>query len=240
MKGELLGLNPLYFYKVPLGLSKECRQSLTGVVDALVDKESENFDSFGQTAWLGDINASGDFHEVPEMKPLLHRLPFALGEYFEAMGLNANKFQAYITRCWPAYQTVGQDIQIHRHMQSNISGVYYLDVPDHSGDFTFFFYDVQSEFIPGLYSTPEHLERGVLRNWSPMRATEVPIKMSADQLLLFPSKTLHRVSESKNTQSPRLSIAFDINITLKSSDKQETGMPPLNKWQGIDVLSKED
>ena len=70
-----------------------------------------------------------------------------------------------------------------------------------------------------------------------MRATEVPLVMETDQLILFPSKTLHRVHPSKNYDKPRISIAFDINVTLRSSDKQEAGMPPLDKWQGIDVLS---
>ena len=135
MRGQLIGLNPMYFYKVGLGVSKSNRQAIHSAICSLVDEEANNFDSFTDTAWLGDINASGDFHTIPEMQPLLERLPFALGEYFEALGVNAEKFQAYISRCWPAYQTVGQEIHLHRHMQSNISGVYYVDVPPESGEF---------------------------------------------------------------------------------------------------------
>lgn len=237
MRGQLIGLNPMYFYKVGLGVSESNRQAIHSAICSLVDKEAENFDAFTDTAWLGDINASGDFHTIPEMQPLLERLPFALGEYFEALGVNAEKFQAYISRCWPAYQTVGQEIHLHRHMQSNISGVYYVDVPPESGEFAFYFYDVACEFIPGLFSSDAHAKKGLLKSWNLMRATEVPLVMETDQLILFPSKTLHRVHPSKNYDRPRISIAFDINVTLRSSDKQEAGMPPLDKWQGIDVLS---
>ena len=237
MRGQLVGLNPLYFYKVDLGVSEDNRQAIYSAIESLVETESKNYDPLQNTAWLGDINASGDFHTIPEMQPVLDRLPFALGEYFAALGVNAEKFQAYISRCWPSYQTVGQGINLHRHLQSNISGVYYIDIPENSGTFSFFFPEVGSEFIPGLFSSAKHAENGLLKSWDLMRASEVPLVMAPDELVLFPSKTLHRVSDSKNTDGPRISIAFDINVTLRTSEKQEAGMPPLDNWKTIDVLS---
>ena len=134
------------------------------------------------------------------MQPLLERLPFALGEYFERLGVNAEKFQAYISRCWPAYQTVGQEIHLHRHMQSNISGVYYVDVPpEKSGTFSFYFYDVACEFIPGLFSSDAHAKKGLLKSWNLMRATEVPLVMETDQLIYSPLRRSTESTPAKTT-----------------------------------------
>ena len=51
-----------------------------------------------------------------------------------------------------------------------------------------------------------------------------------DEIIIFPSKTLHS-TELNVTDDDRISIAADVSIFAKNSEKLEMLLTPLKKWE---------
>jgi uncharacterized protein (TIGR02466 family) len=88
----------------------------------------------------------------------------------------------------------------HLHPQSNFSGVYYIKVPENSGDIIFYRDEI-------LY---DYLENYKIFNSSEFNISE-KIEIKEDDLILFPSFLNHSVEKNLNKDS-RISVAFNFNL----------------------------
>jgi len=84
----------------------------------------------------------------------------------------------------------------HTHPGANLSGVYYLDVPENSGNI--FFEDFTKQFT-NLHSCFEGEE---FQNY-------MSLKNNTNQLVIFPSNITHGV-EASMTDKPRISLSFNL------------------------------
>jgi len=104
----------------------------------------------------------------------------------------------------------------HTHHHSIVSGVFYVNVPDGSG-----------AMVAGMGLTigdnQAMLPSEVSKNIKPSEYAVQPI---AGNLLIFPSWMPHRVKQSYNVDSPRLSISFNI-----SGEWSE--LSSLNSWTRV-------
>ena len=62
--------------------------------------------------------------------------------------------------------------------------------------------------------------------------TQAIINVEEDDIVIFPSKTIHSTQPSQ-TNSERISISADIICVAKDSKLLEMGMPPLNECTQI-------
>lgn len=83
----------------------------------------------------------------------------------------------------------------HGHAQALLSGVYYLTVPDNSGDLIFHEPRAGAKYSP-------------LRTASPMSSEPVAITPKVGELVIFPAWLEHSVNQSQSDQ-PRISIPIN-------------------------------
>ena len=63
-----------------------------------------------------------------------------------------------------------------------------------------------------------------------MNVAKIKIDTEEDDIIIFPSKTIHATEENKNNNE-RISISADITIVAKNAENLEYLMPPLSEWK---------
>ena len=101
-------------------------------------------------------------------------------------------------------------------------------------DSNIMFYDehFQNEIIPGLFTSRTARAGGVLKEMNFFNASSIDIKIEEDDILVFPSKSLHGTQPNK-LNSGRISISGDIVCVAKDSELLENMMPPINNWDKL-------
>jgi hypothetical protein len=228
MKGQLNTFFPLSVYSSMAGLEPTLRQDMVRDVDEAVKATGYSDDV---SSWTGDVNGYHCLHNNPLYAPLISAVREALIEYCTAIGITPGQYDYYFTRSWAVKQTKGRTVEYHRHDCSHISVVYYPEVPKGSGAFHLATDNHQNELFSGLFRPEQYSQRMVSLS-NPHSASETALNVADDLMLIFPSKTGHRTAPNKS-ESPRYSITMDILMTLKSADKHEFGLPPVENWKQI-------
>jgi len=226
---ELSNFFPLTAYKAKLGLEESYRTQL--IDDIIKDYESNKANlKSNETAWTGDVNGYEFLHSRKLFETLFTEISKHVEEYRQNLRVSENVFDFYYTRSWGTVTDNQQDIHFHQHMQSHVTVVYYLKVPQGSGDIIlepFGNYN-QNEFIPGLIQK-QSFRDGTIEP-SLYLSPGASINVDTDDVLIFPSKTSHGTVKSKS-QEKRISIAADIVAVLKDSSRRERFLPPLEMWR---------
>ena len=228
MKGKLHQFFPLSIYSGLAGLTIEQRAAMVRDVDLAVESTGYSDDN---SSWTGDVNGYHQLHDDPIYAPLVAVVHKALIEYNTAAGIAPNQYDYWFTRSWAVKQTEGRVVDYHRHEMSHISIVYYPEVPEGSGSLQLATDSHQNELYDGMFRPEQYTQRMVSLS-NPHSAAETGLVVSNDLLVLFPSKTGHRTSPNK-TGSPRYSITMDVLMTLKSADRHEFGLPPVENWKKL-------
>jgi hypothetical protein len=217
---------PLSVYSAKLGLTDIERERIIEDIDASV---SFNDQTNEISTWTGDVHGFHELHNNPVYLRLFGLIGERVRDYVRDLNINADVFDYYFSRSWATKQTVGKQVDYHRHDQSHISAVYYPRVPANSGDLYLATDNHQNEIMSGLFRQ-EHYEKGIVKVGAPHSMAEVPFKVEDDLLVIFPSKTAHRTGLSA-TDVPRYSIATDILCVLKDASDFEIGLPPIHSWK---------
>ena len=84
----------------------------------------------------------------------------------------------------------------HTHPGANLSGVYYLEVPENSGNIFFEDFNKQFTNLHSCFEGEEFQNHMILKN-------------NTNQLVIFPSNITHGV-EASMTDKPRISLSFNL------------------------------
>ena len=130
---------------------------------------------------------------------------------YEVLGIDSN-IEFHITNSWIMKHENGHWAQEHFHSHSLITGVYYFDVKENSGQITITKNKMFTTLFPCIFDFL--YEKETLFNKGSFGVTPVN-----GDLLLFPSHLLHSVSVNKN-ESERHCLAFNVFIkgTLGNDD----------------------
>ena len=130
-----------------------------------------------------------------ELKPLCDKI------FDVVKNLNLNINQINIPQMWANVNMKGHWNKIHLHGHYDISGTYYIKVPENSGSIVF--RDPRPGAIGSMYMN-KNFDGGEL----------LPISPNEGDLMLWPSYLDHFV-EPSNSDEERISISFDIVIINK-------------------------
>lgn len=122
---------------------------------------------------------------------------------------NCKSEDFYLTCMWANVHKCFSKHHIHNHPNSFLSGVYYIDTPEGSGDI--FFKDPRSGnqiLVPDYTQTPEFM------------FNEVRFPVSKGKLILFPSYLEHGTHLGDTYNGHRISVSF--NYMLKKSSNYLT------------------
>jgi uncharacterized protein (TIGR02466 family) len=128
-------------------------------------------------------------------------------DYFDKIINPINKIQPYITQSWLNYTKTNEHHHIHRHPNSLVSGVLYINADEKNDKINFF--KEEKETIKLDPKEANHFNSESW--WFPVRTGDI---------LLFPSNLQHAV-ETKQGDNLRISLAFNVFIkgTIGIKDK---------------------
>ena len=183
-------------------------------------------------SWTGDTQGFEYIFKNKKFGLLLKEIKKIIIKYLNHLGVDENKIDIYVTRSWATISNGNEKIWPHKHKQSHISFAYYLR--KNLDDSNIMFYDEyhKNEVIPGLFTSRTIRKGGVLKSSNLLNAPTIDIEIEEDDILVFPSKSLHGTQLNKSNKG-RISISGDIVCIAKDSEYLENLMPPLNNWDKI-------
>ena len=218
----------LSVYRDCLGTEKSLRDRLAKII--LQDEQRRPVPAEEETAWLGDTSGHEFLFDVPEFAPLFKKIAAAVRSYAAGLGIQSERLNFYFQRSWATVSREGQRIFEHAHLQSHISFAYYLQKPIDGGGIYFSVAEHPNELAEGLF-TLQKSDVGILTPaGNPRAMNRSYLEPGEDEILIFPSKTLHSTAPNM-TATPRISISADVVLTLKDSGGHESLMPPVERWK---------
>ena len=158
-----------------------------------------------------EISLDRNVLESKELKVLKNWILNNINIYFEEIYKPKSKVELYITQSWCNYTKENQYHHKHRHPNSFISGVYYIDVNEEKDKITFF-NDIYKQL---------NIEAS---EYNLYNSTSWFFNLKNNSLVLFPSSLEHMV-ESVTSKTERVSLSF--NTFLKGylgQDEEATGL----------------
>ena len=158
-----------------------------------------------------EISLDRNVLESKELKVLKNWIVNNINMYFEEIYKPKSKVELYVTQSWCNYTKENQYHHKHRHPNSFISGVYYIDVNEQKDKITFF-NDVYKQL---------NIEAS---EYNLYNSTSWFFNLKNNSLVLFPSSLEHMV-ESVTSKTERISLSF--NTFLKGylgQDESATGL----------------
>ena len=128
--------------------------------------------------------------------------------------IDDSHFEWYMQNSWVVEHNPNDFGQMHHHANSLISGVYYLDIPEHSGDITF--------HKPAGLTNIFHVSTDIpFKEYTPINCGRWSFTPREGDIILFPSHLLHSI-EQNETNKLRYSLAFNFHIkgSLGSEDSK--------------------
>ena len=121
--------------------------------------------------------------------------------------LGYSQKELYLNAVWVNINGYKDYNLIHNHGNSLLSGVFYVEVPEHSGKITF----INPSQRIDLYDN--HIEPG----YTPYNSAKWGFIPKENELFLFPSWLNHYVEPNLNKKQKRISIAFNLNYKINNN-----------------------
>jgi len=151
----------------------------------------------------GGWHSKDNLHTHPKFSEFKSEIFNFADEAFVHLGVQKH-CSPEITGMWGIINPPGSSNKLHNHPYNFLSGVYYLQVPEDSGQIIFHDPKAQAEVL-----SPPKVE-----NHSIHVAHRVNFKPQNGTLLLFPSYLNHEVEEN-NSQEDRIVVSFNIHFTRR-------------------------
>lgn len=155
---------------------------------------------------LSNVNgwqSSTPLHSVPQLGGLGNFIFRCLEEFARAEGWQLDRY-GFVIDAWANINGKGASNSYHNHPNCLLSGSYYLDTPEGSGEIVFrdpreMAYNYQPPYAGGRLKTP-------------LKA----VKPAPGLLLLFPPWLLHAV-EPSGVDAERISVAFNAGVGARAA-----------------------
>ncbi len=227
-KHQIFNLFPLTIYKTKLGISEEARQFLIDEIYSH-EKQSKNINyKNANSSWTGDTQGFEYLFLNKKFSKLFKSISLKIKEYTAIIGVLNDQVDFYYQRSWATISRKSESIKPHKHLQSHISFAYYLQKDKNSGKIQFHNDKSHNEIAPGIF-TSLTLSKIVTPNI--YNVSTVRLDTDVDDIIIFPSKTMHSVLPSVSAGSKdRISISADVSMIIKNSTNSETLLTPVDKW----------
>ena len=185
-------------FPIPLGCNTIDKALNKKIRECIKNKEY----NFIKNGGGGGNSGTTDFNvlDSDELSEVKQVLTDSVNEYFTNITTPGRDVKLYITNSWMNLNENGESHHFHKHQNSIVSAVLYIDV--YEGDsisFTNVRHDLFGNFIFSIGGEPS--------SWI---APEWDVHPTNDTLLMFPSNLQHRVKPRPNTcRGKRISLSFN-------------------------------
>lgn len=237
----LHALFPTLVYQASL---PEANRWKTDLLKCLPDHSFSTAMEQGGKHFAGEYHGQSLLHLDQKLNPFFCELAEQVSCYLKVLGMKPDVFDLQCLKSWfvicdPIDESAPDDasaaLLAHNHSCSDVSWVYYVDVPDDCPAITFhsgrtpptepfgsaFHYDWQNDHKSAVTT---------FNQWNRDTWSIVPTE---GNILLFPGHQLHSV-EANHTRHRRLSIAGDLALTLKPEfTDREFGRTAPEHWKKL-------
>ena len=226
---NIINLFPLTLIKDKINFSMQDKNLMIDEI-RLMKKNSKNKSyQTKSNAWTGDTQGFEFIHKNKNFEKLFVEIKKKLSEYLKCVEIDENLIDIYIQRSWATISEGSERIKKHRHFQSHISFAYYLKKNKTDSNLVVFDEGYKNEIMPGIFRSETALQKGIVKKMNQFNVTQAIVNIEEDDIIIFPSKTIHSTQPSE-TNDERISISADIICVAKDSKLLEMGLPPLNEW----------
>lgn len=201
-KQEKVGLSPDLWFSTPIWNCQLSEYQRTNAdvltVLSLLEREgqSESLSRSNMGGWHSDTR----LHQREDMAEITKAIAAACAECARSMQFDFVGFELLITEMWLNRNGPGDLNKLHIHPHSMLSGVYYVQVPPHSGNIEF--------LDPVLARTATSFPKTEKRQCNASTAEFEPVE---GRLMIFPSWLQHWVQPNQGT-GDRVSISFNVGF----------------------------
>ena len=209
-------------------------EKLSLINDIRIMKNNSNNSSYQKSdaSWTGDTQGYEYIFNNPKFNNLFFNIKKKIEIYLDFLKVDKDQIETYIQRSWATISVGSEVISTHQHLQSHLSFAYYLKKNIKDSNFIIHDDNKKNEFIPGLFGSKTLVQKKLLKEISFATATRIALDVKEDDIVIFPSKTLHSTDQIK-TNSERISISGDIIFLAKNTDNIEHLMPNFKNWKKL-------
>lgn len=193
MKTEVLNLWPIPLYKSIIEVNDDW---LNYIKNIEYERNSVN-----------NADMSKDYYILEKLPDLKNKIQSCVEDFTKNFLKLSDKFNFYFLNSWSNKHHSNDWSHSHYHGNSLISGVYYLNTPENSGNIDF----VKNNLNNNMFSESlvfDYKEDNFINTES------VRVVPKKGLILLFPSHLQHKVTRNKTNQA-RYSIAFNMFVKGK-------------------------
>ena len=134
-------------------------------------------------------------HEI--MSNVREWIQSQIDEYMRTVESPINDVGLRITQSWLNWTKPGERHHKHSHLNSYISGVFYIDVDENTDNICF-----SRKYF-------SNIDLGLKKDYNEYNSDSYWLPVETNMLLLFPSTLEHNVDETINNKKTRISLAFN-------------------------------
>jgi len=150
-------------------------------------------------------HSTDQLHRRPELQEFVAMVHDNVAEVGRAYRIDTNQASLELATCWAIVNGKSASSALHCHPNSFLSGVYYVNASEDSGDI--FFQDPRQ--VASMTACP-------VTEFTPWTLRQVSYRPRSGGMLIFPSWLYHGV-EPNLTETPRVSMSFNFRLKWASS-----------------------
>ena len=229
---KVLNFFPLSIFQDQINLSKEQKVSLVNEVRNMKNNSQNLSYKENNDSWTGDTQGHEFLHKNPKFDIFFTELRKKIDLYLDFLKIDINQVEPFIQRSWATISDGKEAINNHKHLQSHLSFAYYLKKNPEDSKFVLQDEVFRNEFIPGLFKSKTAIEKKIIKQMSISTAPRVSVEVKENDIVIFPSKTLHGTERNKSNNE-RISISGDITFLSKDSNLLEHLIPSYENWKKL-------
>ena len=220
---------PLSIYRGKIELTEQTKKEM---VDEIISmkKISDKGLKPAQNAWTGDTHGYEYLFQNKKFEIFYREVEKHVIKYMDHFELDVSKLDFYFQRSWATLSNSREHISPHDHSQSNLSFAYYLKKQTGDSQLVLVDKNKHNEFIPQLFTSPSVNRNKIFKKRTITNTPRINIEAEEDDIIIFPSKTLHGTEKNINNNE-RISISADISVLAKESKNLEHLTPPFSEWK---------
>jgi len=200
----------------------------------------------GGKHFAGEYHGKILLHQQESLQPFFRILAEHVGKYLRVLGMKPDFFDMQCLKSWFVLcePSDGEDnaMMSHNHSCSDISWVYYVDVPADAGGVRF--HSGQSlstaPFGSAFHYDWHDKRKSAVNNLNCWNRDTWSIQPTVGDLLMFPGHQLHSV-DSNHGETTRISIAGDLALTLREEHLNlEFGRTAQKHWLQLPLTERDD
>ena len=222
---------PLSIFQDQIYLGEEKKASLIDEVRNMKNNSQNLSYKEENDSWTGDTQGHEFIHKNKKFD-IFFGIKKKIDLYLDYLKIDTYQVEPFIQRSWATISNGKEAINNHKHLQPHLSFAYYLKKNQEDSKFVLQDEIFRNEFIPGLFKSKSAIERKIIKQMSISTAPRVSVEVKENDIVIFPSKTLHGTERNKSNNE-RISISGDISFLSKDSNLLEHLTPSYENWKKL-------